>query len=96
MSRTYGEPVDVWVQDGKPARFAWRGRLYTVLEVLDHWVASREWWRQQNPDLGTPAEREFWRVQASAGRNTRGSVYELRRDLATEHWMLARVWDLPD
>lgn len=96
VSRTYGEPVDVCVQDGKPARFAWRGRLYTVLGVLDHWVISREWWRQQNPDLDTPAEREFWRVEASAGRNTRASAYELRRDLATEHWMLARVWDLPD
>ena len=47
----------------------------------------------QNPDLDTPAEREFWRVEASAGRNSRASAYELRRDLATEHWMLARVWD---
>ena len=96
MSRTYGEPVDVWVQDGKPARFAWRGRLYTVLSVLDHWVISREWWRRQNPDLDTPAEREFWRVEASAGRNTQVSAYELRRDFATEQWMLARIWDLPD
>ena len=94
MSRTYAESVDVGVSGGRPARFVWRGRLYTVLGVLDHWVISREWWKQQNPDLGTPAEREFWRVEASPGRSARAGTYELRHDLATGQWILARVWDL--
>jgi hypothetical protein len=94
VSRTYGEPVDVWVRDGTPARFAWRGKLYAVAVVLDHWVISREWWKQQNPDLGTPAEREFWRVDASAGAGAHTGTYELRHDLATGQWMLARSWDL--
>lgn len=110
MSRTYAEPVDVGVQDGRPTRFVWRGRLYTVLGVLDHWVISREWWKQQNPDLNTPAEREFWRIEASPGRSAeaarehnaeasprrsaRAGTYELRHDLATGQWILARVWDL--
>jgi hypothetical protein len=94
--------VDVGVQDGRPTRFVWRGRLYTVLGVLDHWVISREWWKQQNPDLDTPAEREFWRIEASPGRSAgaspgrsaRAGTYELRHDLATGQWILARVWDL--
>jgi len=134
VSRTYAEPVDVGVQDGRPTRFVWRGRLYTVLGVLDHWVISREWWKQQNPDLDTPAEREFWRIEASLGRGAeaargpsaeaargpsaeaargpsaeaargpsadvapgrraRAGTYELRHDLATGQWILARVWDL--
>ena len=94
MSRTYAEPVDVGVQDGRPARFVWRGRHYTVLGVLDHWVISREWWKQQNPDLDTPAEREFWRVEAAPGVSARAGTYELRHDLATGQWILARVWDL--
>ena len=94
MSRTYGEPVDVWVQEDMPARFAWRGRLYTVLSVLDHWAASREWWQQRSPDLDRLAEREFWRVEASPGQHARAGAYELRHDLATGQWMLARVWDL--
>ena len=110
MSRTYAEPVDVGVQDGRPARFVWRGRLYTVLGVLDHWVISREWWKQQNPDLDTPAEREFWRIEASPGRSAGavrgrrgrgvaraprpGGYLRLRHDLATGQWILARVWDL--
>jgi hypothetical protein len=73
-----------------------------VLGVLDHWVISREWWKQQNPDLDTPAEREFWRIEASPGRSAeaspgrsaRAGTYELRHDLATGQWILARVWDL--
>jgi Family of unknown function (DUF6504) len=134
VSRTYAEPVDVGVSDGRPTRFVWRGRLYTVLGVLDHWVISREWWKQQNPDLDTPAEREFWRIEAAPGRSAearpgrsaearrgrsaearrgrsaearrgrsaeaapgfsaRAGTYELRHDLATGQWILARVWDL--
>jgi hypothetical protein len=94
--------VDVGISDGRPTRFVWRGRLYTVLGVLDHWVISREWWKQQNPDLDTPAEREFWRIEASPGRSAeatprrsaRAGTYELRHDLATGQWILARVWDL--
>jgi Family of unknown function (DUF6504) len=102
VSRAYAEPVDVGVQDGRPTRFVWRGRLYTVLGVLDHWVISREWWKQQNPDLDTPAERECWRIEASPGYSAeaspgysaRAGTYELRHDLATGQWILARVWDL--
>jgi hypothetical protein len=96
MSRTYGEPIDVWVQDGRPARFAWRGRLYAVLRVLDHWVISREWWKEQNADPDAPAEREFWRVEASPSRSVPAATFELRQDMATGDWLLARVWDLTD
>jgi hypothetical protein len=93
VSRVYGEPIDVWVRGGKPARFVWRGRLYTVLGVLEHWVVSREWWQQRNPDPGTPAEHEFWRVEATPGQSIPAATYELRRDAATDRWLLARVWD---
>jgi hypothetical protein len=89
----YGEPVNVWIRDGQPARFVWRGRLYTVLGVADHWLVSREWWKQPGPEPGTPTEREFWRVQASPGRGTPSATCELRRDAATGYWQLARVWD---
>ncbi len=94
MSRVYGEPADVWLRDGTPERFVWRGRSYTVLGVLDHWMTSREWWRQPAPDLDVPAEREFWRVEASPGGGARPRVFELHRDPATGPWTLARVWDL--
>jgi hypothetical protein len=93
VSRVYGEPVDVWIRDGKPARFVWRDRHYTVLRIFDHWVASREWWKQRGEDPGEPADREFWRVEASPSRNVSAATYELRRDDATGTWLLARIWD---
>ncbi len=93
MSKMRGEPVEVWLRDGRPARFVWRGRLYTVLVVLDRWMTSREWWVAQHPDPGAPAEREFWRVEASPGKNVPSAIYELRHDAATGSWLMSRSWD---
>src|SRR5215467_956677 len=47
MGRVYGEPTEVQTrEDGhRPARFVWRGRLYAVRSVLEHWVVNREWWQ---------------------------------------------------
>lgn len=91
MSRIYAEPIEVWLADGRPAQFAWRGRLYLVRQVLEHWVTTREWWKRTGAEPGEPTEREFWRVEAVAGRTT--GVYELRFDAATGEWVLLRVWD---
>jgi hypothetical protein len=95
--RVYGEPVNVQARDdGRPARFVWRGRLYTVRAILEHWVINREWWQEpegpegsEAPEPGQPA-LEFWRVEASAGQGMTADVYELRRDAATDAWTLRR------
>lgn len=92
MSRVYGDPVEVWTAEGRPTRFVWRGRLYTVRRVLDHWVTTRDWWKAQYPDDSEAGgEREFWRVEATPDRLV--GVYELRLDTATGTWLLSRVWD---
>jgi hypothetical protein len=93
MSRVFGDPVDVFTTaDGRPIRFVWRDRLYTVRRVLEHWVTTRDWWREQHPEAAEePSEREFWRVEASPDKEI--GVYELRHDAATDSWMLSRVWD---
>ena len=65
----YGEPVNVQARDdGRPARFVWRGRLYTVHAILEHWVINREWWQDPEAEPGQP-ELEFWRVEASPGQS---------------------------
>ena len=102
MSRVYGEPVNVQARDdGRPARFVWRGRLYTVRAILEHWVINREWGRARDPsdpeqpgqpgqpgaEPGQP-ELEFWRVEAAPGRGMTPGVYELRRETATDTWTL--------
>ena len=99
MNRVYGEPVKVLARaDGRPLRFVWRSRLYTVRAILEHWVIHREWWRA--PDPGDPAhpepprlepgqpELEFWRVEAAPGQGMTPGVYELRRDAAAGTWTL--------
>jgi hypothetical protein len=54
MSKVYGEPVNVQARDdGRPVRFVWRGRLYTVRAILEHWVVNRKWW--QNTDSAGPS-----------------------------------------
>ena len=84
----YSEPVNVQARDdGRPIRFVWRGRLYTVRAILEHWVVNREWWRDPAAEPGQP-ELEFWRVEASPGQGMADRIYELRRDAATDAWTL--------
>ena len=93
MSRVYREPVEVQArEEGRPARFVWRGRLYTVRSVIGHWVVNREWWRESAPVPAQP-ELGFWRVEASAGQSFPLGVYELCRDIAAGTWTLRRVID---
>ena len=98
MNGVYGEPVNVHARaDGRPLRFVWRSRLYTVRAILEHWVINREWWRSRD-DPGAPAppgqpepgqpELEFWRVEAAPGQGMTPEVYELRREAATNTWTL--------
>jgi hypothetical protein len=89
----YGEPIEVRDENGRPVRFVWRGRLYTVLGVLEQWVISREWWQRNDPTAEVPAEREFWRVEASPGRDVPSVICELRRDVESGDWLLVRIWD---
>jgi Family of unknown function (DUF6504) len=91
MSGMYGEPVNVQARDdGRPVRFVWRGRLYTVRAILEHWVINREWWQDPQPPGSEPGqpELEFWRVEAAPGQGITAGVYELRRDAAADAWTL--------
>jgi hypothetical protein len=78
---TSGEPVDVWLRHGRPARFIWRGRLHVVLLVLDRQVAPA-------PQTGS---EETWLVEATAQPGVAATRYELRHDLTTDRWLLLRA-----
>jgi hypothetical protein len=99
MTRRYDESVDVRRRDEEPAEFLWRGRLYVIRGVLAHWVETGAWWRSAATDgsaalvLDGGAEREVWRVEASAGRVHGSGVYDLSFDWAAGGWVLLRAMD---
>ncbi len=85
MDAIRGEPVEVWPRRGKPARFSWRGRIYTILLVLDRRVVPDS---RQNP---APAGgRECWLVEATPGRGVPASTFELCREVAADRWTVSR------
>jgi plastocyanin len=83
MRGTGSEPVEVWLSDGRPARFVWRGRMHTVLFVRDMRSLVSE------SDESSEGE-EFWLVEATAQRTVPATTYQLWHDLATGRWTLSR------
>lgn len=69
MVRRYEEPIEVRSAaaqtreagsaadgPGAPDAFVWRGRLYVVREVLEHWQERRPWWRDALETVAAGAE----------------------------------------
>ncbi|MBO0833533.1 MAG: nucleotidyltransferase [Actinobacteria bacterium] len=84
------EPAEVWKRHGRPVRFAWRGRIYTVIFVRDRWQMPAE------PGSGAVAGRECWRVEATAIRGVPPALYELCHDPAADQWFLSNGPDAGD
>jgi hypothetical protein len=93
-----GEPVEVWQRHGKPARFVWRGRIYTVLFVRDRRTvpdavrpdAARP--EAARPDAnGGQQSRECWLVEATPERAVPASLFELCHDATADKWTLSRT-----
>jgi hypothetical protein len=100
MRGNLGEPVEVWLRDGTPARFIWRGRRYTVMFVVDrHFVPAAPLVSPDAPPVepagglaaaGTDAGNDCWRVEATPERTLPPATYELCHDLAADRWSLSR------
>jgi hypothetical protein len=86
MRSIRGEPVEVWLRHGRPARFVWRGRLYVVLFVLD-----RRGGRPPEDGGEAPLSPEYWLVEATAQQGTAATTFELCHDSATGRWTLSRT-----
>ncbi len=84
-----GEPVEVWLRHDRPARFVWRGRMYTVMFVLDRRVTPGPAPRElEDPP---PGDRECWQVEATPERAVPPTRYELCHDMAADRWLLSRT-----
>lgn len=84
MVRRVEEAIEVRVGETSPEQFLWRGRLYRVTEVVDHWQERHAWWRSSagQPLAQLPLAREVWRVSAQRGRSSSPGVYDLGVDSA--------------
>jgi len=89
------EPVEVWLIDGRPARFVWRERLFAVLSILERPsgqpdAAIHAGHEEERAEHGAAAAWRCWKVTASAGRNVPANIYRLCQDPATSRWLLTR------
>lgn len=101
-----GDPqrTGAWWQRGEqsvPEQFLWRGRLYRVTEVVDHWQERHPWWRAtgERSLAQVPLAREVWRVAASRGRASAPGIFDLGVDAVGDGapgsaaWLLLRTQD---
>ncbi|KRE36854.1 hypothetical protein ASG73_10995 [Janibacter sp. Soil728] len=98
MVRLVEEAIEVRVAETRPEQFLWRGRLYRVTEVVDHWQERRAWWRATDGQSlsQVPLARDVWRVSASRGRSGTPGVYDLGVDggsSGASDWLLLRTQD---
>ncbi|HEX9623903.1 MAG TPA: DUF6504 family protein [Streptosporangiaceae bacterium] len=74
------------MHDGRPARFVWRGRLYTVISIVER-PGERPSERPAGPDVAEgPAG-------PASGRSAPGDVYE--HDHLPSEWRCWRVTAAP-
>jgi len=90
MSAMRPEPAQIQLNDGRPARFVWRGRLYTVLSIIrrpSEAVAGDE---HEHDSLPEAVRWQCWRVTASPGKNVPAVAFRLCHDPAADRWLLSR------
>lgn len=83
MVRRYEEPIEVRALADHaaseaattPDAFLWRGRLYVVRQVLDHWKERRPWWRDALDERRAPA------AVATVGSGTDGGAAGVGTDV---------------
>jgi len=95
VSGVRSEPVEVWVIDGRPARFVWRERLYAVLSIVqrpspEQAVQTQVEHDEEHDRNGARIEWRCWTVTATAGRNVPAIVFRLCQDPAADRWQLSR------
>jgi hypothetical protein len=85
LGRRIGETVVVsWDASRRaPVAFAWRGRVYDVLSLVQTWAVEHSWW-----DTGKRVSRRCWRVVAESG-----GTYDLAFDRLTGAWVLLGMQD---
>lgn len=80
MTRIVNRPIEIIEVDefDTPRRFMDRGVIHTVLEIVDQWRESGNWWEGEGP-------RDMFQVITEYG------VYQLQSQ--SGKWMIYKVLD---
>ena len=80
--RLYNEPIQTQ-GNPLPTSFHWRGRLFRIDSVVDHWVLKGRWWGQEE-------QRTYYLVYAETPDTT--GYFEVCSSTCSG-WLLVRVYD---
>ena len=89
------------MNDGRPGRFVWRGRLYAVLAIVERpqpqpreGAEVGEPGEPGEPDQGGEPDQRLawrcWRVTASPGKNVPAVGFRLCHNPVSDRWLLSR------
>jgi len=78
-----GEAVQTWGATEAPGGFTWRGTAHRIQEECNRWRIHTRWW-----EPGQAVWREYMKVTTDTGL-----LCLLYRDLLSDGWFLARVYD---
>ena len=78
-----GQPLAVRTDDNAvPSSFEWNGRVHCISGICNHWRVHHDWWRC------SPIWRDYYKIVT-----TDGFLCVIYRDLVTDTWYLARIYD---
>jgi hypothetical protein len=91
MSRLWfdEEPITVTAmsttaaETSHPLAFVWNSRVHTVERVIESWRLDADWWS----DAGGVARVYFKLITKT------GLLCEIYRDITTDAWMMAKIYD---
>lgn len=76
------EEIDVSCEGTRPIAVHWRGGVYHVSSILDHWTSRTSWWTSED---GADDHRYYLLLETST------IVMEVFR--TRQGWMLSRLYD---
>lgn len=90
-----GTAVDVrFSPTGRPLAVRYDGRVWVITEEPVHWFERDSWWetRRAAPvGVGNIVDIEYWRVQVKLSAQAELRTFLLRRNPATEQWLLESI-----
>ncbi len=88
LAKRYNEAVEVYRPANGSPFFMWRGRKYSVLQIINRWELQSGWWRGHQAK-----DQQFFKVTARRAREETVGIYELCYDQIAKQWRLMRAMD---